>query len=278
MSKAPRLLVFILTRFSVLSNTQGHSWELLQSPWRRLARRRFGAKKRMPTLQEKRAYLFDPKRLQHRLHTFETFTLPSLANQVDRDFVHLVMTSEQLPPETRSALEALGKRFGFEIIDVDVETPFADRLAALEQYQNLAAEQVATMRIDDDDALGRNAVKTIKSLAGTPMDDFIVSWPKGLMLSARADGTYQFRQIDKPAMSCGLTRVRADNRLEPTVHAAGNHRFVGRAHKLLTMPDENAFLMTNHFDNISNREPRPTERLLDEETRETIRVEFGVNL
>ncbi|MEM1351961.1 MAG: glycosyltransferase [Pseudomonadota bacterium] len=270
--------VFVLTRFSILSEKQRHSWGIFESRLQTQVRKLLKRPKTPPTIAEKRAYLFDPERLKYRLFTFETFTLKSLANQVDQNFRHLVCTSDELPPETRAGLDALATRYRFEIIEVDRKTLFTKKLAALPEFNNLQTDYVATMRLDDDDAIGRNAIGTIRALVPCQHTDFVLSWPKGLFLTDVGDRRYQTRRSNKPSLTCGMTRIRKGTSIHPTVHGTGNHKYVADSFPFLTLPDEDAYLMTNHADNISRRSRRDPGRPLTGDTRDLPKREFGVTL
>ena len=272
------LAVIIATRFSILSHVQSHSWARYRKRYRQRLRSLIsGGRKIEPTMEEKRAYLFDPARLRYRLWTFETFVLNSLANQTDRNFRHIVLTSDELPQGVRADLNRLSHSFGFEIWEVGLRTNVADLLEERLCVEPAEADFVATMRLDDDDALGREAVSTLRSLMPLPMDDCIVTWPNGMYLVDHGEGRFGFERLtrrDPP--SCGLTRVSRTSTDWSTVYSAGNHRKVDEKFKVLSLPQRDAWLMTNHHDNVSRRSAGEGERKLDDETRRLIAERFGV--
>ena len=62
------------------------------------------------TPEERAAFLYAPDRMESRLRTFETFTLPPLRAQSDQDFLFGVVIGEDLPDRWRDRLEALLER------------------------------------------------------------------------------------------------------------------------------------------------------------------------
>ena len=61
------------------------------------------------TIEERRAFLYDPERLARRWFWFEAVTLPALVKQTDPDFTLVLMTGPDLPEPYLSRLRELAE-------------------------------------------------------------------------------------------------------------------------------------------------------------------------
>ena len=274
-SAEQKLDLFILTRFSVLSEQRRHSWGIFGKRSRWLSK--ILPPVPPPDLAKKRAYLFDETRLRYRFWTFETFLLPSLANQDDNRFRHIVFVAEALPDWGKARLAELQTRFNFETVYVDIHVKYDDALQRHVPECQSGTTHSATMRIDDDDALGRTIVAELHGLA-YEQEDQVATWPKGIYLTDRGKGNYTIRRIDRAFRACGLTRIRCSTRPTPTIHSAGNHKKIARNLPVLTLPGEDKFLMTVHPDNVSGRKVQRGDAKLTDADKADLLREFGIDL
>ena len=121
-------MVIFFTRFSVVTETGGfahlgewfHRTERLPRVLRKIARLR----RPKPAGTE---MLFSDARMDFRFACFEALTLPSLAGQTDRDFVHVVLYAQELPERYKRRLQDLSARHGFLLHDMDRKTSFEQK-------------------------------------------------------------------------------------------------------------------------------------------------------
>ncbi len=231
----------------------------------------------MPSLDERRAYLFDPERLRYRFRTFETLLLASLAHQDDKRFRHVVFTSELLPDWASERLEALQSVYNFTTLRLDTKTYLNEGLQAWSPEPRPGTTHTATLRIDDDDALARTCVAEIHART-YEADDSVLTWPAGIYLTDRGRGRFAMRRINRPFRACGLTRIRRGTEPWPTIHSAGAHKKAGERYPVHSLSTKDAFLMSIHPDNVSGRKPRKGDVALTEPDRVFLAERFGIDL
>ncbi|QPH55480.1 glycosyltransferase [Pontivivens ytuae] len=269
-----RIGIFILTRFSVLLDRKAHSWKALRgrTNWKRY----FGPSN--PTLEEKRDYLFDSKRMAHRFEMFETILRPSLAQQTDRDFRHIALSSTLLPDEHRTRLDTLAAEQGFEVAYVGTDMHEEQAFSSTNLVNPADYDRLVTIRIDDDDALASDYVERVRSLSALDMDDYSLTFSGGIFLS-RFGSNWRIQRRVKARTACGLVRVVRGSDTFRTVHALGPHKQIERIVPQISVPGDDMFLMTNHEDNMSSR--RSLARAgspIGEKDRTILRERFGLTI
>ena len=114
-------------------------------------------------LEEKRAMLFDPHRLDARMIWFEHVFLPALKAQTDPDFLMLVLLSDELPAPYRAGIEALIKGLPQFRLCSRAVGPHRETCAeVLGQFIDTTADATAQFRLDDDDAVSVDYVARIR--------------------------------------------------------------------------------------------------------------------
>ncbi len=269
--------VYVITRFSILLEDSVHSWKKLR-PKRSLRRRILP---RNPSLDEKVKYLFDPRRMEYRFHTFEHILLKSLANQTDTDFEHVILSSTLMPADARRQLDALARTYGFKVHYAGTETPVEEVLQTCGLIAPPGPGWLATIRVDDDDALGRGAVASIRAHGALAMDDYAITFLDGCYLTYDRDrGRHSVTWVKKAKTSCGLSRVVRNTDEVHTIMGLGPHKGVDKRVPTLTLPDGPSFMLSNHFDNMSNRGTHDwiRRRSFDEADRTRLNDVFGLDL
>ncbi|WP_083916888.1 glycosyltransferase [Thioalkalivibrio sp. ALJ24] len=213
-----RVVIFFVTRFSVLLPPQerGSEWASIEMAF-----------------EEHKQQIFDDERLSTRMRTFETFTLPSISAQQipaepNVEIVHLVLTSTELPPDFLRKLESLADQHAhLRVVKVapgscglanDAHPANID--AAIRQQVHEKCEKneepvlFATVRLDDDDALSTQYVKTLCGHLGPDMAGYVFSMPVGFLceLDATQRNMTDLRHWSFPKIALGLAYF---NRYEP---------------------------------------------------------------
>ena len=131
--------------------------------------------------------IFDRKRLRDRLDLFRDIAVASLGQQTDRDFIHYILTSAQLPEWTRAELDDICRTtLGPDRYVIDARKPaLARKFVAQFLAERFGDRPVAQVVLDDDDGLAADFVETMKvpaqqhlSQVGAPLP-FFLSWPRG---------------------------------------------------------------------------------------------------
>lgn len=119
--------------------------------------------------------LLAPERLDHRFKIFETFCLPSILNQDNPQFYWIIVIDPLLPQRYISRLEEIAskheksetyakkgpRQFIFHKWNWDIDK--LENIDWLLKYFEKKPKFLITTRLDDDDALSKNFIKTIQS-------------------------------------------------------------------------------------------------------------------
>ncbi len=161
--------------------------------------------------------LFDPVRLEKRAALLEQIALRSLADQTDRDFGLIVLSSEGMPDLFKKQLSALCHDMLGTRAHVLFEPP--ERAAyCIDQFRRRTltptGPHVIQSILDDDDAVGARFVAKIKreaaaaiSLFNEGQDYTFLSHAKGVNMVFRPKGGIELRRRNMPAAAQGLTLV-----------------------------------------------------------------------
>lgn len=106
--------------------------------------------------------IFEPRYIEYRIRLFECILAKSLNAQTNTSFTHVIIVDKLLPSEFKERLIATGKNYRVRLLEVDF---YYQRLRIVEQFiqTTFDTEQlITTTRIDDDDALHRDAVKWLQ--------------------------------------------------------------------------------------------------------------------
>ena len=203
-----------------------------------------------------RRTLYAPDRLARRFHLFEALALPSLAAQIDTDFTLALLVGEDFPPEARARLERLIAPLGdAHIVALPPYNNYKATKAAIEAVRRPEATHLMTIRLDDDDALGKDCIAAHKHLAprlaalGPADAPAVVCFNNGLFLEIGAGGSRLFGVIEKLPISVGTCMIApADAR--PTVFST-DHRRLHTRWNCYTEALTPRFIRTVHRDNDS---------------------------
>lgn len=220
-----------------------------------------------------RATLYDPVRLARRFALFQALTLPSLLAQTDAAFTTVFLLGEDFPPQWRDRLQALiAPLHDARIVALPPYNNYKGTKLAIEACRAPAATHLATIRLDDDDALGRDCIAAQKALAPNvaglgPADaPAVICFNNGLFLELSEQGNTLFGVIEKLPLGIGMAMVAtADAR--PTIFST-DHRRVHTRWNCYTEALTPRFIRTVHRDNdsdalISGERPRYSEAEMD---------------
>ncbi|MFT4012401.1 MAG: putative rhamnosyl transferase [Paracoccus sp. (in: a-proteobacteria)] len=107
------------------------------------------------SIEERRAFLYDPERMARRWFWFEHVALPGWLAQTDPDFTLVVMTGPDLPDPWLSRLRELAQilpQMRLALVP-PIEAHLDACLAAVAPHVDPAADVIGHFRHDDDDAV-----------------------------------------------------------------------------------------------------------------------------
>lgn len=117
------------------------------------------------SLEARKAYLYDRARLEHRFRLFETFCLPSIANQTDQNFTFSILIGDDLPDWAYGRLEHLTQ--SIPMIKIVPRAPGVQRLVAADVINAARRPEFdlcAQFRLDDDDAMNVVFVEMLRDI------------------------------------------------------------------------------------------------------------------
>lgn len=157
--------------------------------------------------------LFEPGRLAQRAYLAQHIALQSLKDQTDPDFKLVVLSSEAMPEAEQTKLvEMCHAMLGPERVDV-IFRPYGRLNKWLRRYMqsSVTADHAVQVVLDDDDALSRDFVATLRREAEfaratfeTPDDYCFLSFPRGIS-AVFADEGITLLQRYNPFTNLGLS-------------------------------------------------------------------------
>lgn len=207
-------------------------------------------------LEARRAFLYDPARLDVRMFWFRRVLLPCVAGQTDPDFKLLLLMGEDFPEPYRSELLSLIEPIA-QIIPI-FRPPGPPRevyRAALKDARDPAADYVAEFRMDDDDAVAVDFVAQLRRTVGwaQPMmrqtGRCAVDFQRGMVVEFGA-GVPEFKPVIAnywtPALALAL---KPD---EETCIMDYPHHQIWFRNPTLTLSNQLMFLRGSHANNDSH--------------------------
>jgi len=208
------------------------------------------------SIEERRAFLYDPERLARRWFWFENITLPGLLAQTDPDFTLVLMTGPDLPDPYLSRLRELTEiapQFRLALIP-PMEMHLAACLAAIRPHVETDADVVGHFRQDDDDAVAIDYISHARGdfAAMRPLwqqgRKLSCDYSRGLVLKATQRGIEVQQRVIHNA-SVGLTAYLPPDAPQTAIHFP--HFKIGLSMPGVTMCDKVMFVRFLNHDNDS---------------------------
>ncbi|MCR9148136.1 MAG: putative rhamnosyl transferase [Rhodobacteraceae bacterium] len=238
-----------------------------------------GFKRMHDSVSEREAYLYDDARMALRFRHFETLTLPSLAAQKDTRFSFLVITGENMPDPWWSRLNDICATV--PQIKIVTKPPMRHRTAMqLAIKEELAGTEDISMqfRLDDDDAVGTNFIRSIRRTARlshkmwADWDNFVIEYSSGYAVRLGPEGILA-QPVQGQFLACGLAVLFRPS--DPkTVMNYGHHKLHLTMPTLID-PQSPMYLRAVHDDNDS-RATHSQLAPLDDDLRALFKERFNV--
>lgn len=233
-------------------------------------------------IEDRIEYLYKDEVLGFRLKTFELLTLPSIAHQSDKDFTFVILVGDTLPQYARARLEVLIKEMPFVTLVTLPSLPH--REAALQAMATVrdTSKLSVQFRLDDDDAVGRDFVASLRKAAigAIPMLDQSnkvgIDFNQGYAVRFGENGL-QAELVHRPFLTPALGILMRKS-LNKTILHFPHHRFA-ELMPTLTFPNPPMYLRCFHDLNDSTqlrKGPSFKYQDLDEATSQYMLEKFGV--
>lgn len=204
----------------------------------------------MLTIQlDKKDITKDTNYLEERFRLFFKYTVPSVLNQTDLEFSWIILLSDNTPRQFKNRLKILEKEHN-NIICLYIRDD-EDYYEVLNSYfQNSRSDWYITSRVDNDDALCKDYIKTVKQyLLSQTMEICVLSFNNGLQYSEQ-DGylcKYSFP-------SNHFTSMLSPYSINVDTIISHGHMDIGQLYKINNIDnDEPMWLEVVHETNITNR-------------------------
>ena len=214
-----------------------------------------------------RAYLYDDTRLESRFYFFEELVIPSLRQQTDGDFHVVVLAGDQMPAKWRDRLVAAVEGITQVHLCFEPEGQNHSDLCRrlMMQARNNSADWIAEFRLDDDDAVAKDFIATIRNMApavamladASPEKRAALDFAKGFVLRTQRGGldiSPVLARLWTPALVM-VNRPDHPKSLLDTRHLRLWQRF-----PVISNVDEPMFIRGAHDDNDSAVENRKLQK------------------
>lgn len=203
------------------------------------------------------AQLYEPDRLARRFALFEALTLPTLKAQECPEFSTAVLIGEGFPEEARQYLERLLADLpGASIVALP---PMGNYTAMQQVFARMPTAQeathVATVRLDDDDALHREGLRRIDEIATSlsavrnPREPLVIGFNRGFFLDFTKPGLDMVEVHEKTPLGIGLALVTP--KASPLNIYRRNHRLLPQFFDCYTDVSQPMFVRSVHQYNDS---------------------------
>ena len=211
------------------------------------------------SLQERMAYLYDPRRMAERFATFETMMLPPLRAQTDDDFTLLIVIGDSLPSRWRNRLEAAVEGMPQAVIRAYPPGPHRKVMQqAMNDVRRFDDSPCLQFRMDDDDAVAcsyierlREAARDIAAMAAKQRH-VAIDFNRGYIARPSANGL-EVAPTQTPYTTAALAlMVQPGVRLSVMNFA---HAKVAQKMPTVTFPDEDMLIRGHNDFNDSRQKP-----------------------
>lgn len=236
------------------------------------------------TMAERMAYLYAPARMEERLATLETMTLPPLRAQTDQDFTLLVVVGDSLPAPYRARLEALLADMPQAVILSRPPGPHRQVMQeAINAVRRFDGDACLQFRMDDDDAVACTYIERLRQAAYDvlPMAarhrHIAIDFNQGYIVHPTADGL-AVAPTNVPYTTAALALMfQPDLRLSVMNFA---HMKVAQKMPTVTFTGQDMLIRGHNDYNDSRQKPgvqAPRLRPLDAEGKAHFKVTYNID-
>jgi hypothetical protein len=124
------------------------------------------------------------KWLENRFHLFETYCLPSVQNQTQQNFIWLVFFDINTPEKYRDKAYKISQQYSnFHPVFIDgIDNLKKSLIIVIKQFITDNREFLITSRLDNDDIIHKDYMKTIQSLF-RPIDQTVIDLRRGYQVT-----------------------------------------------------------------------------------------------
>lgn len=190
---------------------------------------------------------WDFQKLDFRFKLFENICLYSLLKQRSKENLHVIlMISDDFPKDYMIRLNEMIKRHTF----IHIEIFKNNKLEFLQKYIDPYTKIIATVRLDDDDALHPEFVTKISGYCQPEYDNHIISFPLGYNI--RIAENIRYKRFSSPLIAVGLTLIsKVPHKI--SIYNENHKKWEKIGFKCIYDRSQIMYVFTNHFYGMEGR-------------------------
>ena len=181
--------------------------------------------------------MFEPKYFEYRFQIFKDITLKSFQFQTNKNFLLVILHSENIPPHYKERFFELERDHLFlkNIFIADTAEAFEEALKNSSHYLNFQNGVALTFRIDNDDALPTNFIENLDVFLNPAFLGSCINLPNVLIVKRARNDQYLVETRYFPSNSMGLAYVTSENNFK-TIFDVNQHHLVNENNNLILLP------------------------------------------
>lgn len=181
------------------------------------------------TYGKKTTNVFEADYFEYRYNIFLNVTLKSFQQQTNKDFILLLLHSENMPADYKTRFLELEKANSFLYNVFSEDTPEANKEAirSSKEYAALENDVVITFRIDNDDAVQNDFIERLNYFLKSAFFGYAISTPALSIVKRISEKQYIVEEQNYPSNSIGLAYVSNTEQYK-TIMELGHHALINK--------------------------------------------------
>lgn len=204
--------------------------------------------------REKERNVFEPEYFEYRFNIFKNITLKSFQQQTNKNFLLLLLHSENMPSEYKERFLKLEENnsFLYNVFVQDTWESFNNAISDSKQYALYENGAAITFRIDNDDAVQTDFIEKLSGYLKLDFVGYAITQPMLYRVKRTEKKTYLIEEMYFPANAIGLAFVTGSPNYK-TIMEMGEHDLINERNKMIVLPKfSNGGLMTINGENEIN--------------------------
>ena len=210
-----------------------------------------GFRNTFDSLEDTRAFLFEPGRMAFRLRMLEEICIRSMRNQTDQNFQLIILVSLSLPTAYLNRVKEITAPLkGAVVIAEPPKWMVQVTQSSFKKLVEPDTDYVINFRLDDDDALAVDYIANLRETAqklvagGLADEPTVIAHSKGIYwdIAKGEDGLRPKTEVKPLGLACAMI-TKSDM---PVSVFRWNHRDMGGYFPLLTLPGDIMFIRSLH--------------------------------
>lgn len=198
--------------------------------------------------------MFEPEYFEYRFQIFKDITLKSFQSQTNKNFLLLIIHSENIPAHYKERFFELERDNIFlkNIFIADTAEAFEKALKNSLHYLNFQNGAAVTFRIDNDDAIPNNFIENLCLFLNSAFVGSCINLPNVLIVKRAQTDQYLVERRYFPSNSMGLAYVTCENNFK-TIFDVNQHHLINENNNLILLPKHSGMpIQTINGENASN--------------------------